>query len=107
MLQKLGCRRDEVLHVSSSLRYDLIPAHDLRIPHKVYVNRGYEPSVPYYRYHEMPDLSGLPSLPGLTIFPTALSVTMIGQGLEITVDRRMAAGARGSPRGTPTKRGDR
>ena len=30
--------------------------------------------------------------PGLTIFVTALSVTMIGQGLEITVDRRMAAG---------------
>lgn len=65
MLERLGCRRDEVLHVSSSLRYDLIPAHDLRIPHKVYVNRGYEPSVPYYRYHEIPDLSGLPSLLGL------------------------------------------
>ena len=54
----LGCRRDEILHVSSSLRYDLIPAHDLRIPHKVYVNRGYEPSVPYYRYHEIPDHVG-------------------------------------------------
>ena len=65
MLETLGCRRDEILHVSSSLRYDLIPAHDLRIPHKVYVNRGYEPSVPYYRYHEMPDLSGLPALLGL------------------------------------------
>ena len=65
MLEQLGCRRDEVLHVSSSLRYDLIPAHDLRIPHKVYVNRGYEPSVPYYRYHEMPDLSGLPPPLGL------------------------------------------
>ena len=65
MLEQLGCRRDEILHVSSSLRYDLIPAHDLRIPHKVYVNRGYEPSVPYYRYHEIPDLSGLPSLLGL------------------------------------------
>lgn len=65
MLETLGCRRDEILHVSSSLRYDLIPAHDLRIPHKVYVNRGYEPSVPYYRYHEMSDMSGLPSLLGL------------------------------------------
>ena len=65
MLETLGCRRDEILHVSSSLRYDLIPAHDLRIPHKVYVNRGYEPSVPYYGYHEIPDLSGLPTLLGL------------------------------------------
>ena len=65
MLEKLGCRRDEVLHVSSSMRYDIIPAHDLRIPHKVYVNRGYEPSVPYFQYHEMSDLSGLPSLLGV------------------------------------------
>ena len=65
MLEKLDCRRDEVLHVSSSMRYDIIPAHDLRIPHKVYVNRGYEPSVPYFRYHEIPDLSGLPTLLGL------------------------------------------
>ena len=65
MLEQLGCRRDEVLHVSSSVRYDLIPAHDLRIPHKVYVNRGYEPSVPWYQYHEISDLSGLPGLLGL------------------------------------------
>ena len=65
MLDQLGCDRDEILHVSSSLRYDLIPAHDLRITHKVYVNRGYEPSVPYYGYHEITDLSGLPGLLGL------------------------------------------
>ncbi len=65
MLDTLGCGREEILHVSSSLRYDLIAAHDLRIPHKVYVNRGNEPSVPYYQYHEMPDLTGLPTLLGL------------------------------------------
>ncbi len=65
MLDQLGCDRDEILHVSSSLRYDLIPAHDLGIKNKVYVNRGYEPSVPYYQYHEIPDLSGLPALLGL------------------------------------------
>ena len=45
--------------------------------------------------------------PGLTIFVTALSVTMAGQGLEIAVGRRMAArmGARaaGRPRGTQTE----
>ena len=39
--------------------------HMTPIERKVYVNRGYEPSVPYCRYHEMPDLSGLPSLLGL------------------------------------------
>ena len=65
MLEQLGCRRDEILHVSSSMRYDIIPAHDLRITNKVYVNRGYEPSVPFFRYHEIPDLSGLPTLLGV------------------------------------------
>ena len=65
MLEQLACGPNDILHVSSSLRYDLIPAHDLRITHKVYVNRGYEPSVPYYNYHEITDLSGLPKLLGL------------------------------------------
>ena len=65
MLDQLGCGPQDILHVSSSLRYDLMPAHDLRIPNKVYVNRGYEPSTPYYGYHEITDLSGLPSLLGL------------------------------------------
>ena len=49
----------------SSLRYDLIPAHDRRVRNKVYVNRGYEPSTPDYGYHEISDLSGLPPLLGL------------------------------------------
>jgi 2-haloacid dehalogenase len=62
MLDQLGCGPQDVLHVSSSLRYDLIPAHDLRIANKVYVNRGYEPSTPYYGYHEVTDLSGVPPL---------------------------------------------
>lgn len=65
MLEKLDCDRDEILHVSSSLRYDLITCHDLRIRNKVYVNRGYEPSTPFYQYHEIPDLTHLPGLLGL------------------------------------------
>ena len=65
MLNKLGARPDDILHVSSSLRYDLIPAHDLRVTHKVYLNRGYEPSTPYYGYHEIKDLSELPALLGI------------------------------------------
>jgi len=65
MLDQLGCSTADVLHVSSSLRYDLMPAHDLRITNKVYVNRGYEPSTPYYGYHEVTDLGGLPPLLGL------------------------------------------
>ena len=31
MLDQLGCGPQDILHVSSSLRYDLVPAHDLRI----------------------------------------------------------------------------
>jgi 2-haloacid dehalogenase len=65
MLDQLGCGPQDILHVSSSLRYDLMPAHDLRVTNKVYVNRGYEPSTPYYGYHEIPDLTGLPKLLGL------------------------------------------
>ena len=65
MLEQLGCGPQDILHVSSSLRYDLIPAHDLRITNKVYVNRGYEPSTPYYGYHEVTDIAGLASLLGV------------------------------------------
>lgn len=65
MLDQLGCGPGDILHVSSSLRYDLIPAHDLRVTNKVYVNRGYEPSTPYYGYHEVTDIGGLAGLLGI------------------------------------------
>jgi len=65
MLDQLGCGPGDILHVSSSLRYDLMPAHDLRVTNKVYVNRGYEPSTPYYGYHEVTDISGLAALLGI------------------------------------------
>lgn len=65
MLDSLGARPEELLHVSSSLRYDLMTARDLGIRDKVYVNRGYEPSTPWYGYHEISDLGGLPALLGL------------------------------------------
>jgi len=65
MFDQLGCGPEEVLHCSSSFRYDLMTAHDLRITHKVFVNRGHEPPNPYYGYHEIRDISGLPGLLGL------------------------------------------
>lgn len=65
MLDSLNARPEDVLHVSSSLRYDLMTAKDLGIQDKAYVNRGFEPSTPWYGYHEMADLSGLPALVGL------------------------------------------
>lgn len=65
MLDQLGCGPEDVLHVSASLRYDLMTAHDIRITNKVYVNRGYEPSTPEYGYHEISDIGGLPGVVGL------------------------------------------
>jgi 2-haloacid dehalogenase len=65
MLDNLNCGPEDVLHVSSSLRYDLMPAHDMSIKNKVFVARGHEPSTPHYGYHEIKDLSGLPALLGL------------------------------------------
>ena len=65
MLDQLDVDRSEILHVSSHIWYDLVPAHELRIRHKVYVNRGYDPSAPYYEYAETSDLSGVSALIGL------------------------------------------
>ncbi|WP_432876797.1 haloacid dehalogenase type II [Kribbella sp. CA-245084] len=65
MLDQLDVDREEILHVSSHIWYDVIPAHELGIKHKVYVNRGYDPSTPYYEYAETPDLTGVPGLLGL------------------------------------------
>lgn len=65
MLDQLGCGPKDILHVSSSLRYDLMAAHDMGIDDKVYVNRGFEPSNPAFGYQEIADISGLPKLVGL------------------------------------------
>ncbi|WP_133647127.1 haloacid dehalogenase type II [Paraburkholderia flava] len=65
MFDQLGCNPEDVLHVSSSLRYDLMTAHDMGIKHKTFINRGHEPSTPYYQYHEVADIGGVASLLGL------------------------------------------
>lgn len=65
MLDMLGARPEEVMHCSSSFRYDLMTAHDLHFGARVYVNRGHEPSVPAYATHEIADIRGLPGLLGL------------------------------------------
>jgi 2-haloacid dehalogenase len=65
MFAELGVRPDEIVHVSSSLRYDLMPAHDLGIVNAVYVNRGYEPEAPQYGYTEISSIEELPGLFGI------------------------------------------
>jgi 2-haloacid dehalogenase len=65
MLDELGCGPEDVLHVSSSLRYDLMAADDLGIRNKVFVNRGHGPGCAAYNYLEIPDIGGLPAVVGL------------------------------------------
>ena len=65
MFDMLGCAPEDILHVSSSFRYDLMSAHDLGIKNKVWVNRGHEPANPYYGYAEIADISGLAGVVGL------------------------------------------
>lgn len=66
LLDSLGCGPEEILHVSSSFRYDLMPANDLGITNKAFVARGHEqPGNAVYNYHQIPDIGGLPGLVGL------------------------------------------
>lgn len=65
MFKQLGCNPEDVLHVSSSLRYDLMTAHDMGVKHKAFVNRGHEPSTPYYQYTEVKDIPDLATQLGL------------------------------------------
>lgn len=65
MLDSLGCNPEDVLHVSSSLRYDLMSADDIGIKNKVFVNRGHGPGNPAYGYTEIQDIGGLPGVVGL------------------------------------------
>jgi 2-haloacid dehalogenase len=66
MLDSLGCNPEDVLHVSSSLRYDLMSADDLGIVNKVFVNRGHEPRPDAaWNFAEIRDNNGLPARVGL------------------------------------------
>lgn len=66
MIDNLGCKPEEILHVSSSFRYDLFSADDMGIKNKAFVNRGHDrPADSSYSYHEVKDINGLADLLGL------------------------------------------
>lgn len=65
MFDQLDCNPEDVLHVSSSPRYDLFTAHDLGIKHMAFIKRGHEPSTPGYEYYEADDIPHLASMLGL------------------------------------------
>ena len=65
MFDMLGCGPEEMMHVSSSFRYDLQAAHDLGFGARVWVNRGNEPANTFYSTVEIADIGALPALVGL------------------------------------------
>jgi 2-haloacid dehalogenase len=66
MLDQLGCGPEDILHVSSSPRYDLFSANDIGIRNKVFVARGHEPAAAAaYNFHQIKDIGGLPAIVGL------------------------------------------
>jgi 2-haloacid dehalogenase len=50
MFDTLEAAPGDFLHVSSHQRYDLMPAFDLGIRDKVFLNRGYDPELPHFQY---------------------------------------------------------
>jgi 2-haloacid dehalogenase len=65
MLDQLGCPPEDILHVSSSMRYDHLSAHDVGIRNRAFVARGHEPFNAMYGAREIKDIGGLPALVGL------------------------------------------
>lgn len=65
MFDQLGCGPEDVMHCSSSFRYDQMTAFDMKIGRRVFVNRGHEPLSPYYITDEIKDIGGLAGLLGL------------------------------------------
>lgn len=65
MFDQLGCGPEEMMHVSSSFRYDQNTATDLGFGCRVFVARGHEPSNANYRDIEIPHIGCLPAVVGL------------------------------------------
>ncbi|WP_336713174.1 haloacid dehalogenase type II [Arthrobacter sp. USHLN218] len=50
MFDTLDASPADFLHISAHQRYDIMPAFDLGIHDKVFLNRGYDPEIPHYEY---------------------------------------------------------
>jgi 2-haloacid dehalogenase len=65
MIDTLNAKPEDFLHVSSSMRYDHMSAHDVGIKDKAFVNRNHEPDAPAYGTTEISSIGGLAALVGL------------------------------------------
>ena len=66
MFDQLGCSPDQMMHVSSSFRYDLLTASDLGFMAKAFIDRSHEPApIEGYGVSRLTDVRQLPGLLGL------------------------------------------
>ncbi len=65
MFDQLGCGPEEMLHCSSSFRYDLMTAADLGFMGKAFIDRNHEPSFDGYGVNRLTDFRQLAGLVGL------------------------------------------
>lgn len=65
MFDQLGCGPEEMMHCSSSFRYDLMTASDLGFMARTFIDRGHEPSSENYGVSRITDIRQLPALLGL------------------------------------------
>jgi 2-haloacid dehalogenase len=65
MFDRLGCPPQQMLHVSSSFRYDLMSASDLGFMAKAFIDRGHEPVLEGHGANRLTDIRQLPGLLGL------------------------------------------
>lgn len=64
MFDTLGCGPQDMMHCSSSFRYDLMTAHDLGFMAPTLIERGHEPDADY-PVERVSDIRQLPALLGL------------------------------------------
>jgi 2-haloacid dehalogenase len=65
MLDRLGCAPQQMMHVSSSFRYDLMTASDLGFMARTFIDRNHEPAIEGYGACRITDVRQLPGLVGL------------------------------------------
>jgi 2-haloacid dehalogenase len=65
MFDRLGCAPGEMVHVSSSFRYDLLTATDLGFMARTFIDRNHEPALEGYGVCRITDVRQLPGLLGL------------------------------------------
>jgi 2-haloacid dehalogenase len=65
MFNRLGCGPGQMMHVSSSFRYDLMTATDLGFMARTFIDRNHEPALEGYGVCRITDVRQLPGLLGL------------------------------------------